>query len=143
MIAGHLALIMASVFAGAALYVSLVEHPARRHLDDRAALTEWKPAYKRGFAMQGPLAVAGFLAGVLAWWQSGTWIWLLGALALIANWPYTLVVILPTNNKLMALEPAQAGPASRALLEKWSRLHAARTALGCLAALCFLWASLR
>ena len=143
MIAGHLALVMASVFAGAALYVSLVEHPARQHLDDRAALTEWKPAYKRGFAMQGPLAVAGFLAGVLAWWQSGTWIWLPGALALIANWPYTLVVILPTNNKLMALEPAQAGPESRALLEKWSRLHAARTTLGCLAALCFLWASLR
>ena len=143
MLAGHLALIMASVFAGAALYVSLVEHPARQHLDDRAALTEWKPAYKRGFAMQGPLAVAGFLAGVLAWWQSGIWIWLLGALVLIANWPYTLVVILPTNNKLMALEPAQAGSESRALLEKWSRLHAVRTALGCLAASSFLWASLR
>jgi hypothetical protein len=143
MLAGLLALIMASAFSGAALYISLVEHPARQHLDDRAALIEWKPAYKRGFVMQGPLAVAGFLAGVLAWWQGGSEIWLLGALALIANWPYTLFVILPTNNKLMALEPAQAGRESRTLLEKWSRLHAVRTALGCFAALSFLWASLR
>lgn len=143
MLAGLLALIMASAFAGAALYVSLVEHPARQHLDDRAALTEWKPAYKRGFAMQGPLAVAGFLAGVLAWWQDGSWVWLLGALALIASWPYTLFVILPTNNKLMTLEPAQAGSESRVLLDKWSKLHAVRTALGCFAAMSFLWAALR
>lgn len=141
MLAGQLALIAASVFAGAALYVSVVEHPARRHLDDRAALVGWKPAYKRGFAMQGPLAVAGFLFGALAWWQSGNWLWLLGALVLIANWPYTLIGILPTNNTLMALEPARAGPESHALLERWSALHAVRTALGCLAAAIFLAAS--
>jgi hypothetical protein len=143
MVTGQLALIAASIFAGAALYVSLVEHPAREHLDDRAALAEWKPAYKRGFAMQGPLAVAGFLFGVLAWWQSGSWIWILGALALIANWPYTLLVILPTNNKLTALEPAQAGPESHALLTRWGHLHAVRTTLGCLSAVIFLLASLR
>jgi hypothetical protein len=143
MLAGQLALIAASVFAGAALYVSLAEHPARQHLDDAAALSEWKPAYKRGFAMQGPLAAAGFLLGLVAWWQSSSLIWLAGALVLIANWPYTLLAILPTNNTLMATEPAQAGVTSRALLERWGRLHDVRTALGCLAAAAFLWASLR
>jgi hypothetical protein len=142
MLAGQLALIAASVFAGAALYVSVVEHPARKHLDDRAALVEWQPAYKRGFAMQAPLAVVGFLLGLLAWWQSGNWLWLFGAVVLIANWPYTLLVMLPTNNRLMATVPAQASPESHALLDKWSQLHGVRTGLGCLAGVMFLSASL-
>ena len=143
MIAGQLALTVAAIFAGAALYVGIAEQPARLHLDDRSLLIEWKPAYKRGAAMQAPLAIVGFLFGLLAWWQTGGWLWLLGAVALVANWPYTLLVIMPTNNKLMALDPASAGPDSRKLIETWARLHAGRTALGLAATLLFLWASLR
>lgn len=143
MIAGQLALLIASVFAGAAIYVSTVEHVAREALDDRAALIEWRPAYKRGYAMQASLAAAGFLLGVLAWWQTGYWIWLLGAVFLILPWPFTLLVIMPTNTRLLATDPANAGPQSRALLQKWGRLHGVRTALGCLATASFLIASLR
>ena len=142
MLAGQLALIVAAIFTGAAIYVNVVEQPARLTLDDRSALTEWKPAYKRGFAMQGPLAVLGFLLGLLAWWQTGDWRWLLGAVFLIANWPYTLIAIMPTNNKLMEMPLEQAGPESRTLIERWGQLHAVRTALGFLATATFLWASL-
>ena len=143
MITGQLALTVAAIFAGAALYVGIAEQPARLSLDDRSLLIEWKPAYKRGSAMQAPLAIAGFLLGLLAWWQTGGWSWLLGAVVLVANWPYTLLVIMPINNKLMALDPASAGPDSRRLIETWARLHAGRTALGLAATLIFLWASLR
>lgn len=142
MIAGHLALIVAAVFAGAAVYINIAEHPARRGLDDRSMLIQWKPGYKRGFAMQASLAVAGFLLGLLAWWQADGWLWLAGALVLIANWPFTLLVMMPVNNKLMATDPTAAGPDSRELLEKWARLHAVRTALGFAATLVFLAASL-
>jgi hypothetical protein len=143
MLFGQLALVVAAVFAGAALYISIAEQPARLTLDDRALLTEWKPSYKRGFAMQAPLAVAGFLLGLLAWWQTGVWQWLIGALILIANWPYTLLVIMPTNNRLMAIDPANAGPETHRLVEQWGKLHAGRTALGLAATFVFLWASLR
>jgi hypothetical protein len=142
MLAGQLALIVAALFAGAAVYVNVVEQPARLGLDDRALLTEWKPAYKHGFAMQAPLAIIGFLLGLVAWWQTGHWTWLFGAAIIVANWPYTLLVIMPTNRILMATEPASAGPDSRALIEKWAALHVGRTALGFAATLIFLWASM-
>ena len=142
-IAGQLALVVAAVFTGAAIYINVAEQPARLKLDDRSLLAEWKPAYKCGFAMQAPLAIVGFALGLAAWWQTRDWPWLLGALLLVANWPYTLVCIMPTNNQLMALDQARAGPESRALIESWARMHAGRSALGLAATAVFLWASLR
>lgn len=142
MLTGQLALVTAAVFAGAALYVNAVEQPARLGLDHRALLAEWKPAYRRGAAMQAPLAVLGMALGLWAWWQAGHAGWALGALLMIANWPVTLLAIMPTNRRLMATDPAAAGPESRALVERWGALHAVRTALGFAAAAAFLWASL-
>lgn len=142
MLTGQLALLVAAVFSGAALYINVAEQPARLGLDDRSLLTEWKPAYKYGLAMQAPLAIVGFLLGLAAWWQAGHGGWILGALLMVANWPVTFFAIMPTNNRLMAIDPAAAGPESRAMIERWGSLHAGRTALGFAACLAFLWASL-
>lgn len=137
--AGPLALTVAALFTGAAFYVNFAEQHARLMLDDRAALAQWKPSYKRGFIMQASLAVIGFLCGVAAWFQDGNTWWLIGALVLVANWPFTLVAIMPTNKALMATPLEQGGPQSRALMETWGKLHAVRTALGASATVMFLW----
>jgi hypothetical protein len=142
MAVGLLSLIVAAIFFGAAFYVNVVEHPARLSLDDRAALVEWKPAYKRGTAMQAPLAILGFVLGVVAWWLTGQAGFLIGALAMIAPWPWTLLTIKPVNDELVATEADKAGPPSRALLVRWGSLHAVRTALGAIATVAFLAACL-
>ena len=81
MLAGLLALTVAAVFSGAAIYVFAVEHVARAVLDDRAQLAEWKPSYKRGALMQASLSPLGTIAGAVAWWQTGDACFLAGALA--------------------------------------------------------------
>jgi hypothetical protein len=140
---GQLALIAAALFTGAAVYVNVAEQPARLALDDRALLAEWKPAYARGFAMQASLAIIGFLLGVIAARADMEWRWLAGALVLLANWPFTLIVVLPTNKLLMETPPQNAGPKSRELIRVWGRLHAVRSGLGATATVLFLWASIQ
>ncbi|HLX14943.1 MAG TPA: DUF1772 domain-containing protein [Bradyrhizobium sp.] len=137
---GLLALIISAIFGGAALYVNVAEQPARLHLDDRALLTEWRPAYKRGAAMQAPLALAGFVLGLLAWLQSPHAGFLIGAAAIVAPWPWTLIVIKPTNDALLASDPEKAGPQTRALIVRWGAVHGVRTALAAIAIAAFLWA---
>ena len=137
---GLLALMVASIFFGAAFYVNVVEHPARLALDDKAALAEWKPAYKRGTAMQAPLAILGFVLGLVAWRLTAHAGFLIGALAMIAPWPWTLLVIKAVNDRLLATEADRAGPASRALLVRWGGLHAVRTALSAIAVIAVLLA---
>lgn len=140
MIAGHLALVVAAVFSGAAIYVNVVEQPARFALDDRALLAEWKPSYKRGLAMQAPLALAGFALSLVAWSQTRDLLFLVGGAMMLANWPWTILVINPVNSILMTTESAQAGAQTRTLIEKWGRLHAVRTAFGFIAVITFLMA---
>lgn len=139
MLSGYLALVVGAAFTGAAVYINLCEQPARLGLDDRALLSEWKPAYHRGFAMQATLAVLGFLLGLSAAWLLSDWRWLIGAFLLVSNWPFTLIVIMPVNKALYATAPNDANAATRALIERWGSLHAVRSVLGGLATLAFLW----
>jgi hypothetical protein len=140
MMSGLLALTVAAIFTGAAVYVNVAEQPARLLLDDRALLTEWKPSYKRGAVMQASIALVGCVLGLIAWWQTSQAGFLAGAVAMIAPWPWTLIAIKPTNDALLATGFDQAGPQTRSLIVKWGGLHAVRTSLGALATVAYLWA---
>jgi hypothetical protein len=140
MLVGQFAPTIAAVFTGAAVYINIAEQPARLQLDNRSLLAEWKLSYRRGYVMQASLAIVGGFFGLAAYLSTLDWRWLLGAIVLLANWPYTLFVIAPTNNRLMDTPPEVATAETRRMLERWGALHAGRSALGLVATLIFLWA---
>ena len=142
MLAGHLALVLAAAFAGAAIFVNVAEQPARLALDDRAALIEWQLSYNRAAPMQAGLALIAALLGFWAAWQTRDGRWLAGAVLILANWPYTLLVIKPTNDRLHAIAPEQADAQARRMIVSWGHLHGGRSAFGVAATLVFLWAAM-
>jgi hypothetical protein len=139
---GLLALVLAAIFFGAAIYISLCEHPARLDLPVEAALAHWGPAYRRGFAMQASLAAASGVIGLAAWWVQGGVLWAIGAVLILANWPFTLLAIMPVNRQLEQTPASEANAETMALLVRWGELHAGRSALSGIASLAFLGASL-
>jgi hypothetical protein len=141
MIFGQLALIAAAAFAGAAIYVNVAEQPARLVLDDRAMLAQWKRSYDNASVMQAGLALVACALGVIAFVLSQDWRWLLGALLILAPWPWTIFVIMPVNRRLKATAPDAAQSDTRASVEHWGRLHAGRSAFGMAATLIYLWAA--
>lgn len=140
MFAGQIALVLSAAFAGAAFYINFAEQPARLGLDDKNLLAQWKPSYAAGFTMQATLAAVSGILGLLAAWLTADWRWVVGALLMLANWPYTMLAIMPTNKKIEAIPNDEGGPVSRTLIMRWGTLHAVRTALGCAATLAYLWA---
>ena len=141
MIVGLLAFSAAAVFAGAAIYVNVAEQPARLALDERAMLAQWKRSYDRASVMQAGLALVACALGVVAFLLSHDWRWLLGALVILAPWPWTLFVIMPVNRRLQETPPDAATAETRRLVEEWGRLHAGRSAFGVVATLLYLWAA--
>ena len=132
------AVLASTLFAGAALYVNLVEHPARLSCGTELAATEFGPSYKRATIMQVALAVLAAIAGVIRGLLGGGAIWFIGAATIVAVIPFTLIVILPVNNRI--LEPARnkASAETRMLLERWGRLHAVRTIVSLAASVLFI-----
>ena len=133
-----LATLAAGLFAGAAIYIDLAEQPARKHIDIAAALTEWRPSYKRAAVVQPLLAAVGFLSALAAWLMGASVWWLVGGVLLVAVIPYTLIVVFPTNDKL--LDPAidKNPDLARQLLIRWGRLHTVRSIMSLAAFLGFM-----
>lgn len=133
------AVLACTLFTGASIYISLVEHPARLACSTDVAATQFGPSYRRATLMQVPLAsLAGVCAATLGI-RTGRVLWLLAALLILAVIPFTLVAILPTNKKLLAVDRGRSSAETRRLLETWGRLHAVRSVLSAAAAALFVW----
>ena len=126
-----IALVATGLFAGAALYVALVEHPARLDAGADAALAQWRHSYKRAKRVQAALAVIGAAAALIdGIFDSGDRLSILAALLLAAVVPFTMLVIYPTNRKLEEPHRLASDPETLTLLQAWGRLHWVRVLLG-------------
>lgn len=133
-----LATFCCALFAGAAVYINAVEHPARMSCGTEIAATEWAPSYKRATWMQAPLAVVGLVSALAAWLLGSGVPWLVGGVLLGLVVPFTLVVIKPTNQRLLSSDLDRRSDEARDLLARWNRLHGVRTALSVAALVLFL-----
>ena len=139
MTAGTFALVFAAALAGAGLYVNGVEQPARMALDDAEMLKEWGPSDRRGVALMAVLALAAAIAGLSAYFETSDVTFALGAVIAVSSWPYTIYVMGPVDNQIIALAPKDVG-AARALLWQWGLLEYGQTAIAVAAVAVFLWA---
>jgi Anthrone oxygenase len=133
-----IATLFAGLFAGASVYINLVEHPARIECGTDLAIKEFAPSYRRATILQVPLAGLGFLMALAAFISGGSFWWLAGGIMLVAVIPFTLLVIFPTNKKLLEPSLDQHSSLTSAALIRWGRLHAVRSVLGLLAFLIFV-----
>jgi uncharacterized membrane protein len=137
-----IAILACGLFAGAAVYINLVEHPARMGCGTALAATVFGPSYRRATAMQASLALVATASALGAWWFVASVLWLIGALLIFSVVPFTLLMILPTNRQLLAPTLDRTASATRQLLVRWGRLHAVRTLASFAAMIMFLIAVL-
>jgi hypothetical protein len=136
-IAQLLANLYCGLFAGASIYVNLVEHPARMECGTEVAATEFPPSYRRAAVMQASLAVLGFLASLFVWLRGASVGWLIGGVLLALVVPFTLIFILPINKRLLDPSLDIGSDRTAKLLSKWAKLHAVRSCLSLLAFIIF------
>jgi uncharacterized membrane protein len=140
MLLANFASLATALFTGAAVYISLVEHPARLRCPTAHAVEQWRPSYKRATVMQASLAVIGSLLAIAAWLVGAGLIWLLAGLVLGSVVPFTLIAMWPTNKRLEDPALDTASELARSLLVRWGRLHAVRSALSLLALVLMVFA---
>jgi len=133
-----LAIFTCAIFSGAAIYINLVEHPARLSCGIELALTEWVPSYKRATIMQASLAIIGFASAFVVWLINSNIEWLIGGVLLGLVVPYTLIGIMPTNKRLLSQALDKPLEEARYLLIKWGYMHMVRSVLSTSALIIFL-----
>ena len=132
-IAEYVAVLACGLFAGAAVYVSLVEHPARMECGVEIATAEFPPSYHRGTIMQVTLAAVCLLSSIAAWLAGASFWWAIAGVLVGSVIPFTLIVILPTNKQLLNPALDRRSAQTERLLARWGVLHAVRSALSALA----------
>jgi hypothetical protein len=137
------AVLASTLFTGAAVYISAVEHPARLSCGTELAATEWAPSYKRATVMQVSLALIAGLSGIVRSVQGGGPLWAWASLTLLAVIPFTVIVIRPTNNRLLEPRRDRSSEETRRLLTMWGRLHGVRSVLSVAASILFVWAAVQ
>jgi Domain of unknown function (DUF1772) len=142
-IAEFVAVLSCSLFTGAAIYITLVEHPARMQCGVEIAATEFAPSYRRATVMRATCAAVGLASSVAAWLVGATFSWFVAGVLLGSVIPFTLIAILPTNKRLLSPALDRRSAEAGRLLTRWGRLHAVRSVLSASALLLFLYLVIR
>ncbi|CAF0927980.1 unnamed protein product [Brachionus calyciflorus] len=121
--------ISVSLFTGGAVYISLVEHPARLRAGTKTAIEQFRPSYKRAAKLQASLATLGFIGSTTKYYLNNDIKCLTSGLLILSVIPFTLLIIMPTNKKLLDENLDKNSNEAKLLLQQWGRLHWVRSIL--------------
>jgi hypothetical protein len=135
-------LISAGIFTGAAIYINVAEHPARLTCTDspQFMLKQWQQSYNRAAIMQASMALTSCLFGLLTFFfysKQLPFIWFIASLLIGAIVPFTIFVIMPTNDYLHRLR--SDNPTLIPTLQKWGQLHGLRAIASSIGFVIFVW----
>jgi hypothetical protein len=130
---------VASAFFGAALYINIVEQPARLALHVRSMIREWIPSNRRGSIMMAVLAVISAMLAYVDYARTGDIRLLLGGTIILVSWPYAYFVMVPVNIWLYAIPPQGASSVLRELMREWGLLEWGQSAIGLAACCMYGW----
>jgi hypothetical protein len=89
--------------------------------------------------MQVTSATLGLLSSIAAWLSGATFWWLVGGIVLGSVIPFTLIMILPANKRLLSPQLDRRSAEAERLLARWGALHAVRSVLSGWSLLLFLY----
>jgi len=135
-----LATVSAAIFAGGALYISIVEHPARLNAGVTVALAHFRQMYRLAAPWQASAAALSLVCGVLAAILSAEWAWAIGGVMVGLAIPFTLLAMMPINRQLLDRVPPREDSA-RTLLMWWGQRHWVRSILGAIGLVILVWAA--
>ena len=133
------AILSCAIFAGAAIYINVAEHPARLECGTELAATVFGPSYRRAAAMQASLALVATIAGVFLGLYGGNNLWFLGACSIFFVIPFTFIAIMPINKQLLDLSRKRDSNETALLLIKWGKLHAIRSISSSIATVIYIY----
>jgi hypothetical protein len=113
---GLYAFAVAASFLGAAVYIGVVEQPARLALSGRAMIQEWKLSNRRGTLTLSVFAVISVILAYVQFRTDGDVRWIIGGVTILASWPYAYFVMMPVNVWLYAISPGRAVSPVRKLM---------------------------
>lgn len=131
-----IAFLFSSIFFGDCFYISIVEHPARMVCPIPAALKQWRNSYPIAAKLQVFLLLVGSILATISYFSNGQTMWLMAALFLFINLPYTVIFLLPTNEMLYKTDEEKT---VKQLLERWGQRHFLRTCLSFVSTIIILW----
>ena len=139
LIAELVATLAAGLWAGAAFYIGFAEHPAALKVGVGFATAYFRHMSKRTAPLMMALAGISGLSAGYAWWQTSATAWLVGAVLMLGMFPFTAALIVPTNLKLIRIDPERQAQEAATLHAYWRKAHWARTVLGSIPFPLFVW----
>lgn len=118
--------LMAMIF-GYGFSASAVSYPAMMASSRETAVGYFSPFFHKSAHLQLGLSLAVIPLSLVVSYLAGNWWWLIGSLILQISGPYTIFILMPVNNRIMAEGADINSDQMTKDLSSWGRLHFPRT----------------